>query len=114
MTLEQIKNNIKATLETNIPNEYKINSINGMIKDLSEKDKAALTSFCADLAKKSGKEINLASDAEILSGFSVTFSGQNASLDYTGEAVAGALASFLRPELAKTVSAVAREQLTNA
>ena len=28
-------------------------------------------------------------------------------LDYTGEAIAGALAAFLRPELAKTVSAVA-------
>jgi V/A-type H+-transporting ATPase subunit E len=89
-------------------------SSGGVELTLSESDKSSLTSFCAALAKKSGKEIRLESDAEILSGFTVTFSGQNASLDYTGEAVAEALAAFLRPELAKTVSAIAREQLTNA
>ena len=42
----------------------------------------------------------------------MVYAGQNASLDYTGEAVAEALAAFLRPELAKTVSGVAREQIT--
>ncbi|MEE9369656.1 MAG: hypothetical protein V3V05_12465 [Pontiella sp.] len=81
---------------------------------VSESDKAALTSFCADLAKKSGKEIDLSADAEILNGFKVGFKGQNVYLDYTSEAIADALAAFLRPELAKTVSHVARGQLTNA
>jgi V/A-type H+-transporting ATPase subunit E len=81
---------------------------------VSEADKSALTSFCAEQAKKSGQAIELQSDAEVLSGFKVGFKEQNVYLDFTGEAVAEALASFLRPELAKTVSNVAREQLTNA
>ncbi len=81
---------------------------------VSEADKAALTAFCAAAAKKSGQEIELQSDSEVLSGFKVGFKNQNVYLDFTGEAVAEALASFLRPELAKTVSGVAREQLSNA
>ena len=81
---------------------------------VSEADKAALTAFCAEQAKQSGQEIELVSDSEILSGFKVGFKGKNVYLDFTGEAVAEALATFLRPELAKTVSGVAREQLSNA
>lgn len=81
---------------------------------LSENDATALTSYCAELTKKSGKEIDLTTDSEILSGFKVGFKGENVYLDYTGGAIADALAAFLRPELAKTVSAVARQQLTNA
>ena len=79
---------------------------------VSESDKAALTAFCAEQAKKSGQEIELVSDSEILSGFKVGFKGKNVYLDFSGEAVAEALASFLRPELAKTVSSVAREQIS--
>lgn len=79
---------------------------------VSESDAAALASFCAEQAKKSGTAIELTSDNEVLNGFKVTFEGSNASLDYTGEAVAEALASFLRPELAKTVSGIAREQVS--
>ncbi len=79
---------------------------------VSENDKAALATYCAELAKKSGQEIKLVSDSEILSGFKVGFKKKNVYLDYTGEAVANALAAFLRPELAKTVSAVAREQIS--
>ena len=48
-----------------------------------------------------------------LSGFKVAFKDRNVYLDYTGEAIAEALGAFLRPELAKTVSAIAREQQTN-
>ena len=84
----------------------------GMGLTLGESDAKALAAYCADLAKQSGKEIQLTADSEILSGFKVVYAGQNASLDYTGEAVAEALAAFLRPELAKTVSGVAREQIT--
>jgi V/A-type H+-transporting ATPase subunit E len=81
---------------------------------VNEADQKALTAFCAKQAKKSGQEIELVSDAEVLSGFKVGFKGSNAYLDFTGEAVAEALASFLRPELAKIVSNVAREQLAKA
>ncbi len=86
----------------------------GVVLSVGENDAAALTSFCTEQAKASGKEIELVSDTEILSGFKVGFKDKSVYLDYTGEAVAEALAAFLRPELAKTVSAVAREQLTNA
>jgi V/A-type H+-transporting ATPase subunit E len=85
----------------------------GATVSVSEADKAGLTAFCANIAKQSGKTIELDSDSEILSGFKVTFEGKNASLDYTGEAIAEALAAFLRPELAKTVSGIAREQISN-
>ena len=81
---------------------------------VSEADKAALTAFCAAQAKASGQEIELKSDSEVLSGFKVGFKDKSVYLDFTGEAVAEALGSFLRPELAKTVSGIAREQLPNA
>jgi V/A-type H+-transporting ATPase subunit E len=79
---------------------------------VSEKDKEALTAYCAELARESGREIELVSDAEVLSGFRVGFKDKSVYLDYTGEAIAGALAAFLRPELAKTVSAVAAEDIS--
>ena len=79
---------------------------------VSPEDQAALTAYCAEQAGKSDREIELVSDTEILSGFKVVFKDSNASLDYTGEAIAGALAAFLRPEIAKTVTAAAREQLS--
>ena len=81
---------------------------------VSDADKAALTAFCTEQAKKSGQEIELKSDSEVLSGFKVSFKDQNVYLDFSGEAIAEALSAFLRPELAKSVSAVAREQLSNA
>lgn len=84
-----------------------------IVLSVTDKDKASLVAFCADLARKTGKEIELVTDAEILSGFTVGFKDKNVYLDYTGEALANALGSFLRPELAKTVSAVAQQQLSN-
>jgi V/A-type H+-transporting ATPase subunit E len=84
----------------------------GATISVSDADKAALTARCANIAKQAGKPVELVSDNEVLSGFKVTFEGKNASLDYTGEAVAEALASFLRPELARTVSGIAREQIS--
>ena len=80
---------------------------------VSEDDKAALIDFCAEQAQKSGREFELVSDSEVLSGFKVGFKNKNVYLDYTGETIAETLSSFLRPELAKTVSTVAREK-TNA
>jgi V/A-type H+-transporting ATPase subunit E len=85
-----------------------------VVLSVNDADKAALAAFCAELTKKSGKKIELVSDSEILSGFKVGFKDQSVYLDYTGEAVAEALSAFLRPELAKTVSAIAQEQLSKA
>jgi len=76
---------------------------------MSEADKKALAAFCTK-----HEEVELVSDSEVLSGFKVGFKGSNAYLDFTGEAVAEALASFLRPELAKIVGNVAREELAKA
>ena len=78
---------------------------------VTEADAKALTAFCAQQAKKSGQEIVLHSDAEVLGGFKIGFKNKNVYLDYTSEAVAESLSTFLRPELAKIVSGVAREQL---
>lgn len=77
---------------------------------VSEADKEALAAFCAQAARKSGNQISLEADTEILSGFRVAFKDNHVYLDYTGEAIAEALSAFLRPELAKIVSTVAREQ----
>lgn len=86
----------------------------GLRLSVSENDMQALAAFCAEQAKQAGSEIELVSDAEVLSGFKVEFKDRNVYLDYTGEAIANALGAFLRPELAKTVSSIAREQKTNA
>ncbi|MBN2162317.1 MAG: hypothetical protein JXR25_05290 [Pontiellaceae bacterium] len=86
----------------------------GLRLSVNEKDKAALTAFCAEQAKKSGAEIELVSDSEVLSGFKLAFTEKNVYLDYTGDAIAEALGAFLRPELAKTVSDIARSQQNNA
>ena len=84
------------------------------VLSVNDADKAALAGYCTALTKQSGKDIELVSDSEILSGFKVGFKDENVYLDYTGEAVAEALSAFLRPELAKTVSAIAQEQLSKA
>ncbi len=93
--------------------EVVLSGSGGAVVSVSESDKAGLTALCASIAKQSGKSVELESSSEILSGFKVVFEGKNASLDYTGEAVAEALAAYLRPELAKTVSGIAREQISN-
>jgi len=80
---------------------------------VNEKDAAALTAFCASQAVASGQSIELVSDSEILNGFKVGFKDRNVYLDYSGEAVAQALAAFLRPELAKTISGIARDQISS-
>jgi V/A-type H+-transporting ATPase subunit E len=84
----------------------------GIELSVNAKDKVALATYCAEQVRKSGKEIELVSDSEILSGFKVGFKNKSVYLDYTGEAISSALAAFLRPELAKTVSAVASEQVS--
>jgi len=77
--------------------------------EVSPEDAKKLAKFCGALAKKTGKEISLEEQSDVLSGFRIGFKGQSVRLDYTGEALGEALSAFLRPELAKAVSEVARE-----
>jgi V/A-type H+/Na+-transporting ATPase subunit E len=79
---------------------------------LSDADKQALAVSCSAKLQSAGSSVELKSDSEVLSGFKIGFKNKSVYLDFTGEAVAEALASFLRPELARTVSNVAREQLS--
>lgn len=105
LTSDFIKDLIKQTIDKE----------SGSIEvTVNEKDAATLTAFCADLAASSGKSIALETHHEVLSGFTLGFKEKNVYLDYTGEAIAAALGSFLRPELAKLVSEAVREHEANA
>jgi V/A-type H+-transporting ATPase subunit E len=110
-------NEVKATVTGDVLKKMIADVVaqgnSGATVRVSEEDKAALTAYCADLAKQSGQSIELVSDNEILNGFKVVFDGKNVSLDYTGADIAEALSAYLRPELAKTVSGIAREQISN-
>lgn len=106
-----LSNELLQKMILSVLDQNKGNSIELIVSDA---DKAALTAFCAEQAKQSGQEIELKSDSEVLAGFKVGFKDKNVYLDFSGEAVADALGSFLRPELAKIVSGVAREQVTTA
>lgn len=79
--------------------------------DVSDSDKEALAAFCLAKMKESSQTIELKSDSEVLSGFKIGFKDKNVYLDFTGDAIATALAAYLRPELAKTISVIAREQI---
>ncbi len=76
---------------------------------VSEDDQKELVKFFA--AKYSDKMIHgleLHVDNEILKGFKVSFSDDQAYLDFTQEAIADALTAFLRPKLAEIVGRVAQ------
>lgn len=112
---EVLGKEVKETLSTDFLEKMLLslieqNSGRDLQITVSEADQAALVGFCSEQAKKSGQEIELKSDAEILNGFKVGFKDQSAYLDFSDEALAEALASFLRPALAKTVSQVAQSQ----
>ena len=109
---KEVDRNLSGDVLEKMITEIVLQGQGGATIAVSDADKAALASHCANIAKQAGKPIELVSDNEVLSGFKVTFEGKNVSLDYTGEAVAEALATFLRPELAKTVSGIAREQIS--
>lgn len=107
---------VDATLNTNVLEKMILqlldqNKGSAVTLSVSEADKKALAACCAAKIKSTTGTIEMVSDTEVLSGFKIGFKDKNVYLDYTGEAVASALAAFLRPELAKTVSAIARQQL---
>lgn len=79
---------------------------------VSEQDAKALQAFCAEKCRQElAQEIELQTDNEVIKGLKVGFKDKNVYLDFTAEAIAETLSAFLRPELAKIVSRVAREQL---
>lgn len=81
---------------------------------VNESEVKALTAYCAELVSESGEEISLAGHSDVLSGFTLGFKDKNVYLDFTGEAIADALAAFLRPELAKLVNDAIREPAADA
>lgn len=75
---------------------------------ISEKDQQDLIKFFADrYREKMVHGVEIHTDNEILKGFKVSFSEGRVYQDFTEEAIAEALANFLRPHLAEIVSRVA-------
>jgi V/A-type H+-transporting ATPase subunit E len=77
---------------------------------VSQKDQDDLVKFFAQKYRdKMVQGLELHVDNEILKGFRVSFADDHVYLDFTNEAIAGALTAFLRPKLAELVSRVAKE-----
>ena len=77
---------------------------------ISQKDQDDLIKFfVGKYREKMVHGIELHVDKEILKGFRVSFADDHVYLDFTNEAIAGALTAFLRPKLAEIVSRVAKE-----
>lgn len=75
---------------------------------LGEKDAAAVKAFFAkEYQDKLAAGIQIESDKEIFKGFRVGAKGGQVFHDFTKEAIAESLASFLRPELAEIVQKAA-------
>lgn len=77
---------------------------------ISESDQAELVKFFAQKYQdKMVHGIELHVDNEILKGFKVSFADDHVYLDFTQEAIAEALAAFLRPKLADIVGRAAKK-----
>ena len=76
---------------------------------VSEADQKELVKFfAAKYSDKMSHGIELHVDNEILKGFKVSFADDHVYLDFTQEAIAEALTTFLRPKLAEIVGRVAQ------
>ena len=77
---------------------------------IPEKDQHALIAFFADqYRKKLVQGVDLHADRNVMQGFRVCVVGGNVQHEFTREAIAEALANFLRPHLAEIVHRAARE-----
>lgn len=77
---------------------------------ISEEDQKEMVKFFADkYREKMVHGIELHTDNEILKGFKVSFADDHVYLDFTQEAIAEALTTFLRPKLAEIVGRVAKK-----
>ena len=80
----------------------------GMVAMLGEADAAAVkAAFAKEYQNKLAAGIQIESDKEIFKGFRVGAKGGQVFHDFTKEAIAESLASFLRPELAQIVKKAA-------
>lgn len=80
----------------------------GIVAMLGEKDAAALKAcFAKEYQDKLAAGIQIESDKEIFKGFRVGVKGGQVFHDFTQEAIAESLATFLRPELAQIVKKAA-------
>ena len=76
---------------------------------VSESDQEELVKFFAEkYSDKMGEGLELHVDNDILKGFKVSFADDHVYLDFTKEAIAEALTTFLRPKLAEIVGRVAK------
>lgn len=77
---------------------------------LSPDDKAKLESYIRQrFAAELAKGVEIAADARLARGFKVRLRDRHIEHDFSREAIAEAVASFLRPALSETVYRVARE-----
>lgn len=82
---------------------------------IGKDDQKELVKFFADkYREKMVHGVELHVDNEILKGFKVSFSEDHVYLDFTQEAIAESLTSFLRPQLAELVSRVAGQTSTES
>jgi V/A-type H+-transporting ATPase subunit E len=75
-----------------------------------EDGKKLVEYFSARYKEKLDQGLELRTDSEVLRGFRISFRDRHVFLDYTSEAVAEALANFLRPRLAEIVICAAQVQ----
>ncbi len=77
--------------------------------DFSEADSKKLMSFVmGEFAKQVSAGVKVESDSGVKFGFRIKLDGGKVSHEFTSEAMAEALSSLLRPQLAKVVNAAAK------
>lgn len=77
--------------------------------DFSEADAKKLASFVmGEFAKQVSAGVKVESDSGVKFGFRIKLDGGKVSHEFTSEAMAEALSSLLRPQLAKVVNAAAK------
>jgi len=107
MDIDVIKEMLVRMAETYISRADKERRMGLLV---SPEDQAALVKFYAErYREKLGDSIEIRPDRSISKGFRVKFKDEHAHHDFTKEAIAEALARFLRPHLADIILKVARE-----
>jgi V/A-type H+-transporting ATPase subunit E len=116
---------IEKTLNQGIQNELKDDFLKEVITQvvsqqsgkvsvtLSADHLEALSSISAKLLTASGESATLERSDGHLSGFRITSKDKDLYLDYSADAICEALCAYLRPELAKLVSDISRENSSN-
>lgn len=107
MSIDVVKEMLVRMAETYISRNDKERRIGLLV---SPEDQEVLIKFYAEqYRKKLGDSIEIRPDRSISKGFRVSFKDEHAHHDFTKEAIAEALARFLRPHLADIILKVARE-----